>query len=188
MSEIVVVSKTQKIIVNPASSSVSVINAGPMGPRGLIGPSEADTILTANGDILTRVAGVLARTTRASLAADTAFSSLYSSLAPRVTAIAYAASITPNSATTDVVNVGTLTGAITINAPTGTPVDGQLLQFRFIQDGTGRVITWDAAFVWGTDVIAALVPSTANAKFEVLFMWNATSSKWRAMSIVRGFA
>lgn len=34
MSEINVVARTQKIIVDPASRSVSVINAGPMGPGG----------------------------------------------------------------------------------------------------------------------------------------------------------
>lgn len=34
MTDINVVSKTQKIIVDPASSSVSVINAGPIGPGG----------------------------------------------------------------------------------------------------------------------------------------------------------
>lgn len=105
----------------------------------------------------------------------------------RVNAIAYSASITPNCGTTDIVNVGTLTGAITINAPTGTKVDGQNLRFRFVQDGTGRVITWNAAFAFGTDVTSALIPTTANAKFEVMFTWDATSSKWRAVSLSRGF-
>ena len=37
MSDINVVSRTQKIIVDAASSSVSVINAGPQGPQGLNG-------------------------------------------------------------------------------------------------------------------------------------------------------
>jgi hypothetical protein len=37
MGELNVVSKTQHIIVDPASSSVAVINAGPPGPGGPIG-------------------------------------------------------------------------------------------------------------------------------------------------------
>lgn len=106
---------------------------------------------------------------------------------PRVASIAYAASITPNSDTTDVANVGTLTGAITINAPSGTPTDGQLLTFRFTQDGTGRAITWDVAFAFGTDITSALIPVTANAKFEVGVRWNSTDSKWRVVALVRGF-
>lgn len=68
-----VVSQTQKIIVNPATYSVSVINAGPMGPTGLTGPSDTATYLTVDGQILTRVAGLLAPITRVNLAADPAF-------------------------------------------------------------------------------------------------------------------
>lgn len=105
----------------------------------------------------------------------------------RIVAIAYAASITPNCGTTDVLNVGELTGALTVNAPTGTKVDGQNLRFRFDIDASARVITWNAAFSWGTDITLAMVPGTANAKFEVMFTWHAGDSKWRAMAITRGF-
>lgn len=106
-----------------------------------------------------------------------------------VQAIAYAAAITPSAGSVDqVVNVGTLTGNITINAPTGSPVDGQVMRLRLAQDATGgRVITWDPAFAFGTDVTAALIPTAANAKWVMLFAWDATSSKWRALSIARGF-
>jgi len=39
MSDVTVIARTQRIIVNPFSSAVAVINAGPMGPTGPIGPS-----------------------------------------------------------------------------------------------------------------------------------------------------
>lgn len=103
-------SQTQKIIVNPATYSVSVINAGPMGPAGPVstvpgpegpqgdqgiqgiqgetGPSEAASVLTVNGQILTRAGGILAPITRANLAADSAFSSLYQPLDSDLTAVA----------------------------------------------------------------------------------------------------
>ena len=106
---------------------------------------------------------------------------------PEVTAITFASTITPNADTTEIANVGQLTGALTVAAPSGTPVDGQNLRFRFVQDATGRAITWNAAFAFGTDITAALVPTTASAKFEVLFTWNTTDSKWRCMAISRGF-
>ena len=96
MSDIKVISRTQHILVNPvnssivitnadlqrivinqASSSVSVINTGPMGPRGLVGPPDAGSVLTVDGQLLTRAAGVLAPVTRANLAADTAFTEKY---------------------------------------------------------------------------------------------------------------
>jgi hypothetical protein len=58
--------------------------------------------------------------------------------------IAYAAAITPEGNGPDIVNVGALTGNIVINAPTN-PTKGRVLDFLFIQDGTGgRTVTWDA--------------------------------------------
>lgn len=102
MNNITVLSKTQHIIVEPAGSSISVENTGPIGPTGLTGPvstvpgpegpqgdqgiqgiqgatgpSEAASVLTVNGQLLTRAAGVLAPITRADLAVDSAFSSKY---------------------------------------------------------------------------------------------------------------
>jgi hypothetical protein len=47
MSEINVLSSTQKIIVDPASSSVAVINAGPIGPGGPIGEVSTAAMNTA---------------------------------------------------------------------------------------------------------------------------------------------
>jgi len=106
----------------------------------------------------------------------------------RTTSVAYAATVTPNAGTTDVLNIAALTGAITIAAPSGSPVDGQTLTIRMLQDGTGgRVVTWNVAFAFGTDITAAMKPTTANSKWERIFEWNATDSKWRATGIVRGF-
>lgn len=39
MSKVVVLSRTQHIIVNPVTSAVSVVNAGPQGPPGVGGGS-----------------------------------------------------------------------------------------------------------------------------------------------------
>jgi hypothetical protein len=105
-----------------------------------------------------------------------------------ITSVAYAATVTPNTDTTDILNIGALTGAITIAAPTGTPVDGQKLTIRMLQDGTGgRVVTWNAIYAFGTDVTAAMEPTTLNSKWERIFEYNATDTKWRATGIVRGF-
>lgn len=106
----------------------------------------------------------------------------------RATASAYAATVTPNSDITDVLNVGTLTGNLTLANPTGTPVDGQNLRVRMAQDATGsRTVSFGTAYAFGTDVTTSLIPSAASVKWEMLFTWNATDSKWRATAIVRGF-
>lgn len=118
---------------------------------------------------------------------NTSASAAYSPLV-RATTVAYAATVTPNADTTDVLNIGALTGDLTLAAPTGTPRDGQTLMVRFAQDGTGsRTITYNAAYAFGTDVTAALDPSTASAKWTRLFAYNASDSKWWALAIARGF-
>lgn len=106
----------------------------------------------------------------------------------RATSVSYAGTVTPNADTTDVLNVGTLTGALTLAAPSGTPRDGQNLRIRFAQDATGgRAITFNAAYAFGTDVTTGLIPTAASARWEMLFTWHAGDAKWRAVSIVRGF-
>jgi hypothetical protein len=63
--------------------------------------------------------------------------------------ISYAASITPNHAAGDYIEVGQLTGSITINAPTNAQ-EGDEIQFMFQQDTVGgRAITWNSVFVGG---------------------------------------
>lgn len=106
----------------------------------------------------------------------------------RVVSEAYAATVTPAGDTTDVLNIGALTGNLTMAAPTGTPTDGQKITMRLAQDGTGsHVITWNAAFDFGTDVTEALIPTAASSKWEMVFQWHAGDSKWRAVGIARGF-
>jgi hypothetical protein len=107
---------------------------------------------------------------------------------PLPVAIAYGATITPNCDASDTFNVGTLTGSPTFASPSGTAQDGKQMQFRFAQDGTGgRVITWNAIYAFGTDITAAMVPTAANAKWEMLFRYHAGDTKWRCIAIVRGF-
>lgn len=109
-------------------------------------------------------------------------------LASRISSATYAATITPNGDTTDIVNVAALTGDIIIVNPLGTPLDGQKLTFRFEQDGTGsRALSWGTAFAFGTDVTAALIPTTASAKWRMIFQYYSVNSKWEAVGIARGF-
>jgi len=61
-----------------------------------------------------------------------------------ITAVAYAASVTPNLGTTVDINFGDLTGDITVNNPTGGGA-AQTFMWRFVQDGTGNR-NWS----WGT--------------------------------------
>lgn len=83
--------------------------------------------------------------------------------------IAYAAAITPDLALGTSIVVGTLTGNLTINAPTNV-VKGETLDIALAQDGTGgRTITWDAVFKKAADGAG-----TANQKASTSFMFDGT--------------
>jgi hypothetical protein len=99
--------------------------------------------------------------------------------------LSYAASVTPVLTSGSLLNVGTLTGAITINAPTGTPVDGQRLTVRLNQDATGgRVITWNAIYRFGNYLSALDISTAALAENRVTFQYNSVSVKWEAVGLI----
>jgi hypothetical protein len=64
----------------------------------------------------------------------------------RVASATTATTLTPSVATADIYAYTALASALAINAPGGTPVDGDKLLFRILDNGTTRVITWNATF------------------------------------------
>lgn len=103
-----------------------------------------------------------------------------------VVAVSYASSITPNLSSGNIFEIGTLTGPITIDNPTGTPVDGKRYTFRLNQDSTGgRSISWGTAFRFGIDLTAADLATNPNAENRVVFIYNATSAKYEASGLTR---
>ena len=98
-------------------------------------------------------------------------------VSPRVTTLSSASTLTPDSDASDEVLVASLATNATIAAPTGTPTDGQFLRIRFIDDGTGRTLTWNAVYNFVRPILAP-----ANTGFGpslyVDFVWNAATSKW----------
>jgi len=82
---------------------------------------------------------------------------------PRVTSAASASTLTPSIATADVYAYTALAANLTINAPTGTPVDGDKLIFRILDNGTPRNLTWDATYT----VIGVTLPTTTTANKTV---------------------
>jgi len=82
------------------------------------------------------------------------------SVTPRVSSAASPTSpLIPNSSLYDIYAITGLTTALTINAPTGTPVDGNKLIFRILDNGTARALTWDATYT----VIGVTLPTTTTA-------------------------
>lgn len=107
MSGTTVNSQTQRIVVNAASRSISLTNAGPQGPPGQTGLTNIDLLFDSDGQLLTRIAGDLAPITRADLAADINFKTVINHGATASTArsgshpIKWIGSVDPSNSTND---------------------------------------------------------------------------------------
>lgn len=103
-------------------------------------------------------------------------------ITPRVVAITSSATPTPNADTTDLYDVTALGEAAAFGAPTGTPVNGQVLKIRIKDNGTARALTWNAAYVAGG---VALPSTTVLSKILLIaFEYDTanTLNKWRCIA------
>jgi hypothetical protein len=109
-------------------------------------------------------------------------------LTPRVTTVASATSITPNIDTTDLVYQPNTQAAstLTINAPTGTPVNGQKLIIRMLCTNA-QVLSFNAIYRSSTDLGFPASTSGASKTDYLGFIYNSTSSKWDMVSKMFGF-
>ena len=114
-------------------------------------------------------------------AAAGTFTTLVGRTNPRVTSAATATSLTPSIATTDVYAYTALASALSINAPTGTPLDGNKLIFRILDNGTARALTWDATYT----VIGTTLPTTTviNKTTYVGCIYNANNTRWDVIAV-----
>jgi hypothetical protein len=100
---------------------------------------------------------------------------------PRVSSTASTASITPDIASFDQYCVTAQAASLAINAPTGTPVDGNKLIFRLLDNGVSRAITWDATYT----VIGVTLPTatTANKMTYVGCIYNVANTRWDVIAV-----
>jgi hypothetical protein len=77
--------------------------------------------------------------------------------------------------------VTALAQAMTIAAPTGTPVGGQRLVIRIKDNGTARALTWNAIF----RIIGTTLPTTTviSKTHYVGCMYNAQDTKWDVIAV-----
>ena len=104
---------------------------------------------------------------------------------PRVTSAASASSLTPDPSTTDQYCYTALAAGLTINAPSaasGTISNGDKLVFRFLDNGTGRALTWNATYT----VIGTTLPTTTTANKMVYIgcIYNAANTRWDVVAVV----
>lgn len=88
---------------------------------------------------------------------------------------------TTNTDNVDVMNftgLGTAITSMTTNL-SGTPVDGDLLEFRFTDDGTARAITWGASFAATT----VALPTTTVISTMLRVGFEYSGSTWKCIAV-----
>ena len=106
----------------------------------------------------------------------------------RVVAVSDATSVTINADTTDMATQANtqVAGTLTINAPTGTPVNGQKIIFRLLSTNA-QTFSWNAIFAGSTD-LSLPTASSGSSKYDYMgFIYNSTSSKWQIIAKNFGF-
>jgi len=100
---------------------------------------------------------------------------------PRTSSTASTASLTPDISAFDQYNLTALAANVTINAPTGTPVDGNKLMFRILDNGVTRTLTWNATYT----VIGVSLPvaTTVNKMTYVGCIYNSTNTRWDVLAV-----
>lgn len=96
---------------------------------------------------------------------------------PRTVSLTDAATVTPNSDTTDIGILTSLSQNTTLANPTGTPVDSQKLMLR-IKSTVARTLTFGAQYRGSTDLALPAATSGGGLTDYLGFIWNAADSKW----------
>jgi hypothetical protein len=105
----------------------------------------------------------------------------------RVQTATDATSITPTGDSADmVIQANTQSaGTLTVNAPTGTPTDGQVLIFR-IKSTNVQTYAWNSIYRGSNDISLPTVSSGATLADYIGFAYNSTASKWDIVGVVNG--
>ena len=102
--------------------------------------------------------------------------------------VASGVSITPNADTSSVVTqLNTATaGTLTINAPTGTPIDCQCLTLR-VKSTNIQTLSWNAVYEGSTDQALPSATSGSGKYDYAEFIYNSDVSKWHLINKKFGF-
>lgn len=190
---------TGTLISNPMTTGGDTIYGGASGvPTRLANGSSGNVLTSAGGTspptwsapatngTVTTVSVTTANGFSGTVATATTTPAITVAKVPNVASPAYAASITQSITNIDQIDVGTLTGNLTLTLSGG--ADGQAVRIRFKQDGTGsRLLTLDAKFRLGTDIASVTLTTTASKTDYLGVVYHSTDDKYDVVAFVKGF-
>jgi hypothetical protein len=100
---------------------------------------------------------------------------------PRLSTVASTATLTVNSSTTDQAIITGQAAALTIAAPTGSPVNGRKIIIRIKDNGTARAITWNA--IWRAMGVTLPTTTVISKTLYIGAIYNSTDTKWDVVAI-----
>jgi uncharacterized protein YjbI with pentapeptide repeats len=106
----------------------------------------------------------------------------------RVVAVADGTSITPDADTSDIVTQANTqsAGTLTMNAPSGSAVNGQGLVIRMSSTAV-QTFAWNAIYQGSSDLPLPLTTSGAGKADYLGFIYNSTTTKWQVLAKNFGF-
>jgi len=166
------------LAVNIGTAGSPVVNGGALGT-----PSSG-TVTNLTGTASININGTVGATTPTT----GVFTTITGAVVARVVVIADGTSITVNADTTDMATQANTqaAGTLTVNAPTGTPVNGQKFILR-IRSTNVQTFSWNAAFQGSTDVALPTASSGSTLYDYMGFIYNSTAAKWQMIAKVFGF-
>lgn len=100
---------------------------------------------------------------------------------PRVSSTTSTASLTPDIASFDQYCLTAQAVTLAINAPIGTPVDGNKLIFRILDNGSSQTLNWNGTY---TPIGVTLPTSTTISKMlYVGCIYNAANTRWDVVAV-----
>jgi hypothetical protein len=165
------------------SATGTLTSSGALAANALVvggGAGAAPATVTTGTGVVTALAGNANEATGVITGTGTA-TLQNKRIDPRVVSTATATTLTPDVATADQYAYTALASGLTINAPTGTPVDGNKLIFRILDNGTTRALTWNATYT----VIGVTLPTTtvASKMTYVGCIYNAANTRWDVLAV-----
>lgn len=100
----------------------------------------------------------------------------------RVGTTTSSSSLTIDSDSYDQYNVTALAAAITMNNPSGTPTEGQMLLMRFKDNGTARAFIWSGS-QWRAIGLTLPTTTVISKTMYLGATWNGADSKWDVIAL-----
>jgi len=138
--------------------------------------TETDTLAT----VTARGATTTTAVTFSNVTITGAISARYTT---KSTATTTTTSVTPDVSVYNQYSYTALAAGLTINAPIGTPLDGDKLTLRIVDNGTSQTLTWNTAY----KVIGTVLP-TATVASKTLYVgciYNASLTRWDVIAVAK---